>query len=95
LLGYFCSQLKQRSRAESETAQAPQLAPRELNVIWLAVLSYETLGMRDHAVSVLRTAPSEMLEDLKRWPDVADLTADSRFIELTAAANAEKKEKRQ
>jgi hypothetical protein len=50
--------------------------------------------MRDDAIAVLRTAPAEMLEDLKRWPDVADLTADSRFIELTAS-NAEKKEKRQ
>ncbi len=95
LLGYFCAQLKQRDRAESETAQALQLAPRELNVIWLAVLTYETLGMRDKAIAVLRTAPPEMLGDLKRWPDVADLTADSRFIELTVAANAEKKDKPQ
>ncbi len=95
LLGYFCGQLKQRNRAESETAQALQLAPRALNVIWLAALTYETLGIRDRAVSVLRTAPQEMLEDLKRWPDVADLTADSRFIELTAAANTDKKEKPQ
>jgi hypothetical protein len=35
-----------------------------------------------------------MLEDLKRWPDMADFTADSRFIELTAT-DAEKKDKRQ
>jgi Flp pilus assembly protein TadD len=94
MLGYFCAQLNQRDRAESETAQALQLAPRELNVIWLAVLSYETLAMRDNAIAALRSAPPEMLEDLKRWPDMADFTADSRFIELTAAANAAKKEKR-
>jgi hypothetical protein len=33
-----------------------------------------------------------MLDDLKRWPDMAELTADSRFAELTAH-HAEKKEK--
>jgi len=94
-LGYFCAQLGQRDRAESETKQALRLAPGELNVIWMAVMTYEALGMRDEAIAILRTAPPEMLEDLKRWPDVADLTADSRFIELTAASAEKKKEKLQ
>ncbi len=91
-LGYFCAQLGQRERAQSETEQALQLDPFQLNVRWMAVSTYETLGMRDDALAVLRPAPPEMLEDLKRWPDVADLTADPRFKELTAA-DAEKKEK--
>ena len=90
-LGYFCAQLGQPARGESEAEQARQLAPRNENVLWMAILTYEALGKRDEAISILRTAPVEMLADLKRWPDVADLTADLRFKEMTAA-NAVKKE---
>jgi len=92
LLGYFCAQLGQRDRAQSETQQAFQLDPSNLNVRWLAVATYEALGMRADALAVLHDAPPEMLADLKRWPDLADLTTDTRFIELTKA-KAEKKEK--
>jgi len=92
VLGYVCAQLgRQRARAESETAQALQL-DREWDVIWMAVLTYETLGMRDTAIALLRTAPAEILEDFGRWPDLAEFTADSRFKEVTAA-NAGNKEK--
>jgi hypothetical protein len=84
--------LGQRDRAQSETQQAFQLDPSNLNVRWLAVATYEALGMRADALAVLHDAPPEMLADLKRWPDLADLTTDTRFIELTKA-KAEKKEK--
>jgi tetratricopeptide (TPR) repeat protein len=92
LLGYFCAQLGQSDRAQSETKQAFQLDPSNLNVRLTAVQTYEALDMRDDALAVLRTAPPEMLGDLNRWPDLADLTSDTRFREMTAA-NAEKKEK--
>jgi len=92
LLGYFCAQLGQRDRAQSEIKQAFQLDPASLNVRLTAVETYEALGMREDSLVVLRDAPLEMLEDLKRWPDLADLTSDTRFIEMTTA-NAEKKEK--
>ena len=93
ILGYFCAQLGQKERAESETAQALKLGPRDLDVVQLAVWTDEMLGKREESLAVLRkSAPPEMLDDLKRWPEMADLTADSRFIELTAV-NAEKKEK--
>ena len=91
-LGYFSARLGQAQRAESEAAQALKLAPHQLDVVWVAVPTYELLNKRDEALEVLRTsAPPEMLEDIKRWPVMADLSADSRFIKLTAA-NAVKKE---
>jgi len=94
-LGYFCARLGQAERAETETKQAVVLGPHQLDVIWVAVATYEILGKRDEAIAILRaSAPREMLDDLKRWPDMADFTADSRFIELTAT-DAEKKDKRQ
>jgi tetratricopeptide (TPR) repeat protein len=92
-LGYFCARLGQHDRAESETAQALKLG-HQLDVIWVAVGTYEVLGEREQALAALRVAaPPEMLDDLKRWPEMADLTADSRFTELTAV-HAEKKERR-
>ncbi len=94
-LGYFCARLGQPDRSESETSQALKLGPHQIDVIWMAAETYEILHKRDEALAVLRaSAPREMLEDIKRWPDMADLTSDSRFIELTAT-DAEKKEKRQ
>ena len=94
-LGYFCARLGQPERAELETTQALKQGPHQLDVIWVAVATYEILGKRDEAIAILRaSAPREMLDDLKRWPDMADFTADSRFIELTAR-DAEKKDKRQ
>jgi Flp pilus assembly protein TadD len=92
-LGYYCSQLGQRDRAESDAAQAIQLAPKGQDVIWMTVLTFEALGERDAALAKLRLAPVEMLGDLKRWPDMADLTADPRFIELLAG-NADNREQR-
>ena len=92
-LGYFCARLGQRDRAESETAQALKLGPRQLDVIWMATETYESLKEREKALAILRaSAPLEMLEDLKRWPDVAELTADSRFIELTATEAGKKEQ---
>jgi tetratricopeptide (TPR) repeat protein len=92
-LGYFCARLGQRDRAESEIAQALKLGPHQLDVIWMATETYEALGEREQALAVLRaSAPPEMLDDLKRWPDMAELTADSRFIELTAEEAVKKEQ---
>ncbi len=94
-LGYFSARLGQRERAESDTAQALRVGPHQWDVVWLAVTTYEVLHERDKALEVLRAAAlPEVLDDLKRWPDMADFTADYRFKEL-AAAHADKKETRQ
>jgi hypothetical protein len=51
----------------------------------LAAFTYEALGMRDATLTVLSAAPVEVLEDLSRWPDVADLHKDPRFLQILAS----------
>ena len=83
-LAYLCASLGERGRAESEVAQALDLSPNDADTQWMAVLTYETLQRRDDALAVLATSSSEMLADLNRWPDMADLRKDSRFQKLLA-----------
>lgn len=93
-LSYFCAQLGDKPRALWEAKQALQLAPQKENVIWNTALTYESLEMRDNAIEVLEKAAPETLADLKRWPDMAELTADSRFIRLTASKAAPKERRK-
>jgi serine/threonine-protein kinase len=81
-LAYFCASLGERGRAGSEIAQALQLSPNSVDTQWMAVLTYESLGRREDALAVLSASSSEMLADMNRWPDLADLRRDSRFKEL-------------
>ena len=81
-LAYLCAQIGESDRAASEIGQALQLAPNDPNTQWMAVLTYEKLGRRENALAVLHASTTEMLADLNRWPDVADLRNDSRFQEL-------------
>ena len=87
-LAYLCAQIGERRRAEGEIKQALQLSPADVDVIWMAALTYETLGRRDAALGVLGGASHELLADLRRWPDMADLSNDSRFVQLDAANNS-------
>ncbi|HEV2198257.1 MAG TPA: protein kinase [Bryobacteraceae bacterium] len=84
-LAYLAAINGDRSRAESEAAQALQLAPDLSDAKWMAVLTYEAMGRRDASLAVLASAPTAMLQDLSRWPDVADLSKDSRFVNLLIA----------
>jgi Flp pilus assembly protein TadD len=81
-LAYLCASLGERGRAESEIAQALQLLPDDANTQWMAVLTYETLNRREDTLATLANSSNEMLADLNRWPDMADLRKDSRFQEL-------------
>ncbi len=83
-LAYLCAWLNQRSRAESEVAQALQLSPQDNDARWMAVKTYEALGRRDDAIRVLANVPPEFLADANRHPDLADLCRDSRFQEMMA-----------
>ena len=47
-LAYFCAQLGQAERASLEARQAMQLAAGNDDVVWLAALTYERLGNREH-----------------------------------------------
>ena len=81
-LAYLCARLGDRRRAESEIAQAMQQAPSDANTLWMAAVTFEALGKRNETLSVLARSPAGVLADLSRWPDVADLRQDSRFLEL-------------
>jgi tetratricopeptide (TPR) repeat protein len=84
-LGYFAAALGDRRRAESEIAQALRLFPNDADTRWRAVLSYEALGLRDKTLEVLSTSTAEQLGDVNRWPDLADLHRNRRFLELLAS----------
>jgi serine/threonine-protein kinase len=84
-LAYLCARLGDRQRAESEIAQALQLSPSDADTRWAAAVTYEALGQRDSTLAVLSTSPPGVLADLSRWPDVADLKRDPRFLRLLAS----------
>ncbi len=94
-LAYFNSQLAQRDEdrakdvetAESEISQAVTFSPEGVEVRWIAVLTYEALGKREAALSVLSSAPHELLADLNRWPDLTGLQSDRRFAELLISSS--------
>jgi serine/threonine-protein kinase len=81
-LAYLCARLGDRRRAESEIAQALQQSPSDADTLWMAAVTYEALGRRNETLSVLASSPAGVLADLSRWPDVADLRQDSRFLTL-------------
>jgi serine/threonine protein kinase/Flp pilus assembly protein TadD len=90
-LAYLCARLGDRQRAESEIAQALQLASNGPLMRGQAAVTYEALGLRDATLSVLSDAPPELLADLSRWPDLADLQKDSRFSQLVASHHTQMK----
>jgi Flp pilus assembly protein TadD len=81
-VAYFAARIGDRKRAEEEIGQALQLSPGDNKVKRRAVLTYETLHEREHALAVLETATSEMLHELDRQPDLADFRQDPRFQQL-------------
>jgi len=81
-LAYLCASLGDRSRAESEISQALQLSPNDAQTLWWAASTYEAMGRRDATLAVLGASTGELLAELSRWPDLADLHKDSRFKEL-------------
>lgn len=84
-LAYLCAQLGDRSRAESEVAQALQLSSNDADTRWMAALTYEALGQRDNTLAVLSASPAGVLADVSRFPDVADLRNDARFQQILAS----------
>lgn len=86
-VAYFAALLGFKDRAEDEIKQALRLADHDNRVIFLAVKTYDSLGMRDSAVSALGEATPQFLSELSREPDLADFSRDPRFKEVVAAAN--------
>ena len=85
-LAYLCAWLGDRGRAESEIAQALQLAPGDNETRRMAVKTYEALGRREDSLAVLSTSPYDVLADVSRYPDLADLSRDSRFITMMGSS---------
>jgi tetratricopeptide (TPR) repeat protein len=83
-LAYLCTQLGERKRAESEIAQALQQSPNDGNTRWPAVMTYEALGRREDSLAILSASSYEVIADMSRYPDLADLHKDSRFLQLLA-----------
>jgi tetratricopeptide (TPR) repeat protein len=86
-VAYFAALLGLKDRAEDEIKQALRLAHDDNRVIFLAVKTYDSLGMRDSAVSALAEATPQVLSELSREPDLADFSRDPRFKEVVATAN--------
>jgi serine/threonine-protein kinase len=84
-LAFLSARLGDRSRAESEIAQALQLSSESNVTRGAAVWTYEALGQREEALAVLRNSSNDVLVDAARWPDLADLHHDSRFQQLLAS----------
>lgn len=87
VLGYFDAALGDRNRAESDVQQAMHLASDDAEMRWTAVLTYECLRERNETLRVLQDSSPQQLLDVSRWPDLADLQKDSRFLDLLKTRN--------
>jgi Flp pilus assembly protein TadD len=85
-LAFICARLGDASRAESEIRQAEVLAPDDAQVRFMAVATFEALRRREDSIKLLSAFSYAELADVNRWPDMADLSQDPRFIKLLAAA---------
>ena len=74
--------LGNRTLAETEARQALKLSPKNAATQRTVATTYEALGDREAALSVLSGAWKGVLEDLNYWPDVMGLRADPRFQQL-------------
>lgn len=87
--GYAAARLGDRPRGQQDIEEALQLVPNDKVVIRRAVMMFEMLGRRDRALTILETAPSDVLRELDRQPDMADFRLDPRFIQLKARRERE------
>jgi len=81
---YFFARLGDRKRAEDEISQARALSPSDTKVMRRAVLTFEALGERDRALDIIASAPPQLIRELERHPDLADLCQDFRFKQVAA-----------
>ena len=84
-LAFVCARLGDSKRAESEIAQALQTSPSDATVRFMAVATFEAMGRREDALGLLSTFSYPELADVSRWPDMADLSQNSRFLQILAS----------
>jgi serine/threonine-protein kinase len=87
-VGYFDSRLGSHKSASNEIAQALQLAPEDVRVVRMAVLTYVGLRQGDKALGLLRTAPPTLLRELNRHPDLQQFRLNPQFQQLVIEAKS-------
>lgn len=93
-LAYLAARHGDRNRALTELAQALQPGNPSADTQYFAVHAYEALGNRDDTIALLRSAAPNLLFQLNRWPELADLARDPRFIQLLQAEQNKKAKER-
>lgn len=84
-LAFICARLGDPTRAESEMLQAQDTSRQDAEVRFMAVATWEALGRREESFKVMRDFSYAELAEVNRWPDMADLSQDSRFLQLLAS----------
>ena len=83
-LAYFAAMLGDSQRADFEIAQTLQVSGDDSDVSLMAVLTYEALGSREKTLALLTRLPT-VLGQLNRYPELADLRRDPRFLQLLSS----------
>jgi tetratricopeptide (TPR) repeat protein len=83
---FVCARLADSKRAETEINQALVLSPNDAQVRFMAVATFDALGQREKSLKLLSTFSHAELADVNRWPDMADLSRDPRFLQLLASS---------
>lgn len=86
-LAYLYARLHDQ-HAQSEAQQAVQFWPHDQDTRWMAVAAYEVLERRDLTLALLDSSPPDMLPgllaELSRYPDLADLRKNPKFVQMMA-----------
>jgi eukaryotic-like serine/threonine-protein kinase len=89
-LAYLSARLGDSGRAESEIGQARMQSPSDATVHFMAAATFEALNRRTDTLRFLSTFSNAELADVNRWPDLADLSRDPRFLQLLASRQTQK-----
>lgn len=85
-LAFLSARLGDPNRAESEIKQAQAMSPADdASVRFMTAATLEAMGRRDDAIKLLTSFSYSELGDVSRWPDMAGLSHDSRFLALLAS----------
>jgi Flp pilus assembly protein TadD len=88
---YLYARLGDRRRADTEIAQALQAAPNDVDTRFIAVSTLEAIGRREETIALLESSPPALVADVSRFPDLADLAKDPRFIRIMRSQTGQSK----
>jgi Flp pilus assembly protein TadD len=87
-LAYSMVHLGTPALAGDEALQAAKLAPSDYSVLFWSIMTLESLGRREDALSLLHNSPAQRLRDLSRQPDLVALSRDPRFRAMLPPAHS-------